>query len=163
MLWIPYLVNCLFLFDAVLGVFSCSFSWEHFLWLFILVNIHCLYEFRWNSYLLWSWRGVLNVGVSLYRLHVPNAFSGRAGFDMGTCHLFPQCVPEAITLVVGGAEIEGLELELGVRWDSLSIQCPSTPCQSSGMIPSCWSRSLEFQALLASVLFKCVFPSPYTW
>ena len=33
-------------------VFSCSFNWEYFLYLFILSNFLFLYEFRWNSYLL---------------------------------------------------------------------------------------------------------------
>ena len=53
MFWILWwILN--FYFMTFSGVFSCSFSWVWFLFLIL-----CLYEFRWNSYLLWSWRGVL--------------------------------------------------------------------------------------------------------
>ena len=41
--------------------------------------------------------------MSLYSLHVPNAFGGRPGFDKNTSHIFPQGVLVAITLVGGGA------------------------------------------------------------
>lgn len=37
----------------------------------------------------------------LYRLHVPNAFGGRTGFDKDASHLFPQGVLVAITFVGG--------------------------------------------------------------
>ena len=43
------------------------------------------------------------VGASLYRLCVPGAFGGRAGFDVDASHIFPQCVLAAIALVVGVA------------------------------------------------------------
>lgn len=37
-------------------------------------------------------------GASLYRLHVPNAFGGRAGFDMNVHHICYQDVLAAIKL-----------------------------------------------------------------
>lgn len=57
------------------------------------------------------------VGTSIRRLCVPNAFEGRAGFDMKSNHLFSQGVLKGITLVEGvrGLEIKGPELMLSVR------------------------------------------------
>ena len=59
LLWILYLVNCLFLFISFLGLFSCSFNWDRFLCLFIFLIFLCPYEITWNSYLWQSWGGVL--------------------------------------------------------------------------------------------------------
>ena len=42
------------------------------------------------------------MGTFLHRLHVPNAFGGRAGFDMDESHVFPQSVLAAITWVESG-------------------------------------------------------------
>ena len=42
------------------------------------------------------------VGAFIYRLHVPNAFGERAGFDVDPSHVFPQGVLAAITLVGSG-------------------------------------------------------------
>lgn len=47
------------------------------------------------------------VGAFLYRLHIPSAFDGRAGFDMDPTHVFPQGVLAAMTLVEGRAGDEG--------------------------------------------------------
>ena len=66
MLGILYQVNCLFVsFVVFSGVFSCSFSWNKFLCLLILLNFLCLYEISWNSYLLWSWRVYLGKHASI--------------------------------------------------------------------------------------------------
>lgn len=43
------------------------------------------------------------VRASLCRLHVPSVFSGRAGFDTGAYHIFPQGVLAPVTLVGGVA------------------------------------------------------------
>ena len=51
--------------------------------------------------------------------------------------------------------MEGLELELGVRWD-FSAQQLSLLYWGRGLIPSCWSRSPEDQAQAGSVFFRCV-------
>ena len=48
-----------------------------------------------------------HVGLSLYILHVPTAFGGRAGFDLNISHVFPQSVQAAITLLVCGAGERG--------------------------------------------------------
>ena len=45
------------------GVFSCSFSWEQFLSLFILLYFLCPSYFRRNSCLLWSYRGDLRGNI----------------------------------------------------------------------------------------------------
>ena len=51
----------------------------------------------------------------------------------------------AVTLVEVGLEVEGLELVPGVRWDFLSVQWPSLPCQGWGLIPSCWAETLRIR------------------
>ena len=65
------------------------------------------------------------MGASLYRLCVPNAFGGRAGFDMNTSHIFPQGVLAAITLVRSGAgeggARAGSRCELGLLLYSVAI------------------------------------------
>ena len=47
------------------------------------------------------------MGVTLYSLHVPSGFGGRAGSDMSMSHIFPHGVLAGITLVGGGAGDEG--------------------------------------------------------
>ena len=71
-------------------------------------------------------KGYSHVAASLCRLCVPNAFDGRAGFDLKASHLFLWCVLAAITLVseAGGLEMKGLELTLSVWLDFLSAHCP---------------------------------------
>lgn len=41
--------------------------------------------------------------VSLHTLPMPSGFAVRFGFDMSTSGIFPQGVPAAITVVLGGA------------------------------------------------------------
>ena len=51
-------------------------------------------------------KGCCYVGASLCRLHMSNAFDGRAGFDVDASHIFPQGVLAAIIFVgveAGGA------------------------------------------------------------
>ena len=74
-----------FCFISFSGVFSCSFNWEQFLCLFILLNFLCLCEFR--SVVVWQTCSY--VGVSLYSLYVPDIYGGRSGFDMDVSHVFP--------------------------------------------------------------------------
>lgn len=47
------------------------------------------------------------MGVSLYRLHVPDTFGRGAGFDMEASHIFPQGVLEIVTLVGVGTGHRG--------------------------------------------------------
>ena len=68
-------------------------------------------------------KGYSYVGASLYKLHVPNAFGRRVGFDLVASHIFPQGVLAAITLVVGGAG-DGVESEPNVSWNFLSSLWP---------------------------------------
>ena len=100
MLWI--LLNCLCLFYVFFfRSFHLLFSWEWFLCVFILLNFLCLYESRWNRYLLWYWKGACE-GTSLYKLCVPHACGERARFNTDTSNIFPS-VQTAIPLVGGGA------------------------------------------------------------
>ena len=52
--------------------------------------------------------------------------------------------------------MEELELELGVRWGSPSVQWLSSPYWGWGQIPSWWSRSYECQGQTRSIPFECV-------
>ena len=132
MLWFLYLINCLFPFHYFFSGFSCSFNWDQFPCLFILLNFFCLYEFRWNSRQLqgYPWRGILwghsyAICVVLFsRYVVPNSlwphareaslslmWTGdlmwtrvtSARFDVSRSHISPQGVLPAITLVGGRA------------------------------------------------------------
>ena len=161
MLWIPYLIMCLFLLILfwvsylALSVESSSSASSFCLAFTASINFG-------ESYPLWSRGGVLNMGVFLYILHVPSAFGGRAGFDMDMCHFFLQHMQAAITVVVGGTG------DWGAR---AGAECEAGLCLYSVPISSLWelgsdSRllkqgSLEFQALLGSVLFKYASPSLY--
>ena len=53
------------------------------------------------------------VRVSLYRLHVPSAFGGRAGFDVDASNIFLQDVLASVTLVGGGTAHRGAKAEAG--------------------------------------------------
>lgn len=72
---------------------------------------------------------------------MPSVFHGRDGFDVDTSHVFPRGVLTAITLIEGVAGAEALAQ--GEKWDFLSAQCLSPPCQGLNLIPSCGSRSPE--------------------
>ena len=53
------------------------------------------------------------MGASLYRLCVPNAFGGRAGFEMDVTYIFPQGTVAAITFIGRGAGDEGARAGIG--------------------------------------------------
>ena len=57
--------------------------------------------------------GCSYVGASLYRLCVPNAFGGRAGFEMDVTYIFPQGTVAAITFIGRGAGDEGARAGIG--------------------------------------------------
>ena len=53
-----FLSSKLFIFVSLVAfseIFSCHFSWDKLLCLFILLNFVCLYETQWKSYLWWAW------------------------------------------------------------------------------------------------------------
>ena len=101
------------------------------------------------------WKGCSYVGASLCRLYMPSVFHGRDGFDVDTSHVFPQGVFTAITLIEGVAGVE--VLAQSGKWDFLSAQCLSPPCQGLNLIPSCESRSPEGWAWADSIPIKYVF------
>lgn len=74
-----------------------------------------------------------------------------------TGHVFTQDVLIAISLIV--LEMKELELEMGVMWDSPSVQWPLPPYHGWGLILCCWSRSHEVWAWAGSVPSKCMLPS----
>ena len=51
-------------------------------------------------------KGYVFVGISLYRLCVPNVFDTMTGFHVDSSHVFPQCMQAAITLL-GGVVVVG--------------------------------------------------------
>ena len=102
MLWVLYLINCLFHYFSPPGVFCCSFNWEWFC-LFILFNFLCLYEFRWSSHLTWSWRGVPAQTVCAH------ASGGRATLTWMQVTSFHRVSWQVSPWQVVGLEMEGLE------------------------------------------------------
>ena len=94
--------------------------------------------------------GCYYVGASLYRLFMPSAFGGKAGFDMNTSHIFAQGVLAAWWEGEAGAG----EMRAGARFEL-------------GLL-LCWVASLKFleqkkrwrSGLANSVPFKCV-PFPF--
>lgn len=65
------------------------------------------------------------MGAFLYRLSVPNAFAGRAGYDLDASKILPQGVLAAINLIGGGAGDErdraGAGYEVGLPLCSVAI------------------------------------------
>lgn len=72
------------------------------------------------------------VRAFLYKLHVPNAFGGRAGLEVDASCVFPQDVQAATTLVEGGSRDGGQELEPAVKWD---VPCSVATIAGSGGKP----------------------------
>ena len=68
------------------------------------------------------------VGASLYRLHMPSASGGRAGFYVNSSHAFPQGVLAVVTLVGCGAGDGGAKArarcEAGLPLCSVAITTP---------------------------------------
>ena len=63
--------------------------------------------------------------MSVYSLCVPRGFGGRAGYEVSTGHVFPQCVPAAIILIGGGARDKGLEPGQGASRGFYYMQSPT--------------------------------------
>ena len=93
----------------------------------------------------------------LYRLHVPHAFDGRAGFNMDV--LTSHGVLTAVTLLVGEA-VDGCA-RAGCKYEVRLLCSPLS--QEWGLIPSCWNRSPQVQTLVSSVPFKCMFSVCLPW
>ena len=62
------------------------------------------------------------VEAFLYSLCISSAFGGSAGFNVDTCHIFPQCVPAALTLVGGGAGDGGARFGVSMKQNFSSSQ-----------------------------------------
>ena len=77
---------------------------------------------------------------------------------MDASHIFPQGVLAAINLVKLGLEMEGLELDLGVKQGFPSAQWPSPPYQEQDLIPSCYDRSPEIHLKLDLFPLSVCFP-----
>ena len=97
-------------------------------------------------------KGYSYVGASLYRLHKPNAFDGRVGFDVDVSFIFPQIVLAAITLVVCGTGDGGARA--GTRCGGETSSVP--------IVHHCSVRSPCGQARTGFVPFKCILNSPHT-
>ena len=62
----------------------------------------------WNNYPSKPWRCVYTkTRMGWFSLCVPRGFGGRAGYEVSTAHVLPQCVPTVIILIGGGARDEG--------------------------------------------------------
>ena len=115
----------------VFGSFSCSFNWDKFLCIFILLKFSYIYEIRWNRFLLWSWRNVLGWSHIYTVCKCPVALGGRDRFDVNTNHLSP----------------EYLEAKARASCTGSSLLCPSPPYWGYSHIPGCCNRSPEDQSI----------------
>lgn len=140
MLWLLYLINCLFHYFFPPEVFSCSFNWKRFC-LFVLFNFPCLCVFRWSSYLMWSWKGVLMQECPDTDC-VCSRLWWESGIDMDASHIFSQGILVGIPLAGGRAGDGAARAEPGVRW-GFPTDAALTTLPGWGLIPSCWRRSPE--------------------
>ena len=124
------------------GVFSCSFTWNKFLCLLILLNFLCLYEISWNSYLLWSSNGVLEwlcpYAVCLY----PVALVGELDLIWAWITPSPTGVLAAITLVGGGARDGGDKARARCKLELLLFSVTNTPLLWAGLGPKLLTHCL---------------------
>ena len=107
--WILYLVSCLLTFHYLIfsGFFFCSFNWDHFFCLLILLNFLCLYEFRWNRYLLWSRRAVLMWKCTYTVCVCPVALVGELDFMWTQVMSFLRVCWQMSPTLVGGGDGDG--------------------------------------------------------
>ena len=90
-------------------------------------------------------KGCFYVGASLCRLCVFSAFGVMPGFDMDASHIFPQGVLATVNSIESVAGVGGSRAYVACEV-GLSLCFLSLPCQSWGVLFSCWSRSPEGQA-----------------
>ena len=87
-----------------------------------------------------------SVEASLYSLHVPTGFSGRAGSEVSVGHTFPWDLLVAITLVGGGDYVgetrARTKCENGLLFYSVAVSA----LRGVNWCPKCWNRSPENQA-----------------
>lgn len=93
------------------------------------------------------------MGASLYKLCVPSAFGGKAGFDMDAKCIFPRGVLAVTALVQGVTGDGGRQVWAG------TFPLLSGLCQVWDLLPSCCSRSPGGWAQAGSVPLMCVFSS----
>ena len=98
------------------------------------------------------------MGVSLYSLHVPSRFGGRAGSDVSRSHIFPQGVLAAITLVGGGAGDEGARARA-----SPLLSGQHHPTGGGGRSQGAEAEALRVRSKLALSPVSVCSPSPQHW
>lgn len=117
-------------------------------------NFLCLYEFRWSSYLTWSWRGVPAQTVC-------SCLWWESYIDMDASHIFSQGILEGITLASGGVGDGGARAETGERWDFPTAQWPSLPLWGAVWSQAAGEEALRVEPMHSdSVPFKYM-PSPF--
>ena len=136
--------------------YTCFINFADFFFLFFKLTAVSLIFHLLNF--LWLWiqvkqlptgivKGCCYVGASLCRLHVSSAFDRRAAFDVDASHTLLKVCWQLSPLWGRGLEVQGLQLELAVRWDFLSAQWPSMPYCGWDLVP-------QARALVGSVPFK---------
>lgn len=153
MLWLLYLINCLFHYFFPQG-FLLFFQLRTVLPFHFFFNFLCLYEFRWSSYLTWSWRGVPAQTVC-------SCLWWESYIDMDASHIFSQGILEGITLASGGVGDGGARAETGERWDFPTAQWPSLPLWGAVWSQAAGEEALRVEPMHSdSVPFKYM-PSPF--
>lgn len=136
------------------GLFSCSFSWEYFLYLFIFLTFSVSINIG---------ETVIYCGVFMWEHFYVNCMCPVSLVQ----EIFCECQPHpssgvlvTITLIGGVACVEGAKTCTRCEIGFLLCLVASPSYQKRGLLPSCWCGSLEGWA--GFVPFKCVFPSPHT-
>ena len=102
------------------------------------------------------------MGVSLYNLHVPCAFGGRAGCDVNTSHVSPYSVLVTITFLGSRAREGGASARANCEPGFSSTQWSSPHYQVQGCVPSCWTEATRVWSKLV-LFFRYAFsplPAP---
>lgn len=156
-LWTFNLINYFYFTSYFRHFLSCSFSWNKFLCLLILLNFPYLYEIRWNSYVSSSWRGV-PLWEHLYIVcGYPVALVGELDRTLSRSHVFPQWMLTAITLAgVGTTRDEVAQPEPGVKLASLLLSGQHHPIRGGNESQAGGAEALRFE-LSSFFPSKCMF------
>lgn len=124
---------------------------------FILLNFLCICEFR-KTVIHCGLEAVFLCGnIPIYTV-CPKPLCGELGL-MWMSPIFPQ-VGRQLSPWWGRAELEGMELQAGLRQAFLSAQWPSLPYWGWCLIPSFWSRNPVDPCLSGICTLEVCFPLP---
>lgn len=140
MFWIINLTNCLFLFHCLFLEFSLVFQLRVAPLPFHSFNFLCLCEFRWNWYLLWSWRLYLLILEHPYKDYVcPMPFVGELDL-LSTQYLSSWCAGSYHLVRRWGWKLRAIS---GAGCETRCFLCSAAITACSAAITALWQWSLN--------------------